>query len=80
MRLRHLVVGCAVCALGVAPAAAQWINHPTPTGLRLMSQSDTQFVFHALGGSVRFVPDAKGIATQMILTIVEGDIPVMRKP
>ncbi|HET9267927.1 MAG TPA: hypothetical protein VFO31_07170 [Vicinamibacterales bacterium] len=33
-----------------------------------------------LGGSVRFVPDAKGIATQMILTIVEGDIPVMRKP
>ena len=54
----------------------------SPDGARLplIPQSDTQFVFHALGGSVRFVPDAKGVAMQMILTIVEGDIPVMRKP
>ena len=30
MRLRHLAAASAVLALGVAPAAAQWINHPTP--------------------------------------------------
>ena len=53
----------------------------SPDGARLplIPQSDTQFVFQALGGSVRFVPDATGKATQLILTIVEGDIPVMRK-
>jgi hypothetical protein len=47
--------------------------------LPLIPQSDTQFVFQALGGSIRFIPDATGKATQLILTIVEGDIPVMRK-
>jgi hypothetical protein len=28
---------------------------------------------------VRFVTDAKGVASQLILTIVEGDIPGFRK-
>ena len=44
------------------------------------SRDPTQFVFHALGGQVRFVPDAKGAASQMILTVVEGDFPAQRKP
>jgi hypothetical protein len=48
--------------------------------LPLVPQSDTRFMLHAVGGSLRFVPDARGVATQMILTIVEGDIPAMRKP
>ena len=33
---------------------------PDGARLPLMPQSDTQFVFQALGGSVRFVPDATG--------------------
>ena len=48
--------------------------------LPLIPLSDTQFVFRALGGQVRFVPDAKGAASQMILTVVEGDFPAQRKP
>jgi hypothetical protein len=48
--------------------------------LPLVPQSDTRFMLHAVGGSLRFVPDARGVAPQMILTIVEGDIPAMRKP
>jgi hypothetical protein len=41
--------------------------------------SDSVFTFPAIGGTVRFVTDAKGIASQLILTIVEGDIPGFRK-
>jgi hypothetical protein len=48
--------------------------------LPLIPLSDTQFVFQALGGQVRFVPDGKGAAAQMILTVVEGDFPATRKP
>ena len=32
-----------------------------------------------IGGSVRFVGDAKGSATGFVLTIVEGDIKATRK-
>src|SRR6185503_11754332 len=37
----------------------------SPDGARLplIPQSDTQFVFQAFGGTLRFVPDAKGVAT-----------------
>jgi hypothetical protein len=52
---------------------------PGAPRLPLFAVSDTQFVFQSLGGQVRFVPDATGVATQLILTIVEGDIPAMRK-
>jgi hypothetical protein len=52
---------------------------PDAPRLPLFAVSDTQFVFQSLGGQVRFVPDAAGVATQLILTIVEGDIPAMRK-
>ena len=48
--------------------------------LPLIPLSDTQFVFQALGGQVRFVPDGTGAAAQMILTVVEGDFPAVRKP
>jgi hypothetical protein len=41
--------------------------------------SDSVFTFPAIGGTVRFVTDAKGVASQLILTIVEGDIPGFRK-
>ena len=30
MRARTLIVGCVLLAVSAAPAAAQWINHPTP--------------------------------------------------
>jgi len=43
------------------------------------AQSDTVFVYPAIGGTVRFVSDAKGQVTGFVLTIVEGDIPASKK-
>ena len=43
------------------------------------AQSDTVFVFPPIGGTLRFVGDGKGPATGFVLTVVEGDIPAMRK-
>jgi hypothetical protein len=44
------------------------------------AQSDTEFVFPPIGGGrIRFVTDAKGVATHFFLTIVEGDIKATRK-
>ena len=44
----------------------------------LLAQSDTKFMFPPLGGTLTFVTDAKGAATTMILTIVEGDMPAQK--
>ena len=48
--------------------------------LPLLPQSETHFTIQAVGGSLRFVPDARGVASEMVLTIVEGDFAAMRKP
>jgi hypothetical protein len=45
----------------------------------VVAQSDTAFLFPPIGGSVRFVTDAKGAATGFVLTIVEGDLKATRK-
>jgi hypothetical protein len=42
-------------------------------------QSDTLFVFPSTGGTVRFVTDDQGVATHLVLTIVEGDMQGERK-
>jgi hypothetical protein len=53
----------------------------TPGGARLplIAQSRTRFAFHALGGTITFVPGADGVATRMVLTVVEGDFPAARQ-
>jgi len=43
------------------------------------AQSDTVFSFPGIGGTVKFVTDAKGVATHFFLTIVEGDIKAVKK-
>jgi hypothetical protein len=43
------------------------------------AQSETRFTFPATGGTLTFVSDAKGVVTEMVLTIVEGDMPAKRK-
>lgn len=45
----------------------------------VIAKSDTVFAFPPLGGTVRFVTDAKGVATGFVLTVVEGDINATRK-
>jgi hypothetical protein len=45
----------------------------------LRPQSDTAFLFQGIGGVVRFVRDASGRATQMVVTVVEGDFVATRK-
>jgi hypothetical protein len=45
----------------------------------LIAQSDTAFMFPSIGGVVRFVPDAQGVATHFILTVVEGDFEARRE-
>jgi len=42
-------------------------------------QTETLFNFPPIGGTLRFVTDAKGVATHFFLTIVEGDIKGVRK-
>ena len=44
----------------------------------LMAQSDTKFMFPAIGGTLTFVTDATGATTTMILTVVEGDMPAKK--
>jgi hypothetical protein len=46
---------------------------------RTIAQSDTLFMFPAIGGTVRFVADGNSPATHFFLTIVEGDIKATRK-
>lgn len=45
----------------------------------VVAQSDTVFGFPPIGGTLRFVTDAKGAATGFVVTIVEGDIKATRK-
>jgi hypothetical protein len=45
----------------------------------VFAQSDSVFVFQSTGGTVRFVTDAKGVATRLVLTVVEGDFDAPRK-
>ena len=45
----------------------------------VFAQSDTVFVFPAVGGTVTFVKDGKGDVTRFVLTIVEGDFDAPRE-
>jgi len=47
--------------------------------LPTVAQSDTVFVFPAVGGRLTFGTDAKGVPSHFVLTIVEGDIKAMRQ-
>jgi hypothetical protein len=44
----------------------------------VVALSDTRFMFPPLGGTLSFVTDPKGVATDLILTIVEGDMPAKK--
>ena len=45
----------------------------------LVAQSDSAFLFRAVGGSMKFVRDADGAVSHFVLSVVEGDLPMMRQ-
>jgi len=44
----------------------------------LITQSETTFLFPSMGAYIEFVPDAGGAVNQMVVKIVEGDLPLKR--
>jgi len=44
----------------------------------VLALSDTKFMFPPIGGTLTFVTDPKGVAPDLILTIVEGDMPAKK--
>ncbi|HET9569461.1 MAG TPA: DUF3471 domain-containing protein [Vicinamibacterales bacterium] len=45
----------------------------------VISHSDTVFIYPPVGGPVRFISDAQGQVTGLVVTIVEGDIPARKR-
>ncbi len=45
----------------------------------VIAHSGTMFSYPPIGGTVRFVTDAKGQATGLVVTIVEGDLPAKKR-